>query len=212
MLAECSLYYRSRRCETCSNDDRGGFDGFERPPKSSHCHVCNNCVRGYDHHCNLLNNCIGRRNMRIFCVFLATSLLTSLLVPAVCMYQVIKLRDTPSGHPWLWISSSLLVVFIALKYGDSILTSINLVYLSFTCYKAMFLLCSFIASGTLLYFGLTGLGLQLLPAYSCALGLIIGIAYSIMIWPMVFDYLHPETGLVANHLTQKEKTGRIMAE
>ena len=86
MLAECSLYYRSRSCETCSKADRGGFDGFQRPPKSSHCQVCNNCVRGYDHHCNLLNNCIGKRNMRVFCCFLAISLITAIVTIALCAY------------------------------------------------------------------------------------------------------------------------------
>jgi palmitoyltransferase ZDHHC9/14/18 len=37
-----------------------------RLPKVSHCKVCNNCVRGFDHHCDILNNCIGIRNIKAY--------------------------------------------------------------------------------------------------------------------------------------------------
>ena len=37
-----------------------------RPPLSSHCNVCNNWVKGFDHHCVVTNWCIGERNLRNF--------------------------------------------------------------------------------------------------------------------------------------------------
>ncbi|KIS66781.1 uncharacterized protein UMAG_10704 [Mycosarcoma maydis] len=75
-------------CETC---------GTYRPPRSSHCRVCDNCVENIDHHCTYLNTCIGRRNYVSFMVFLSTSILSALYVVA-CTTARLVLMTRHSGY------------------------------------------------------------------------------------------------------------------
>ncbi|KAI0672945.1 DHHC palmitoyltransferase-domain-containing protein [Trametes maxima] len=62
---------RTKYCPTCMT---------YRPPRSSHCKMCDNCVDGCDHHCQWVNNCVGRRNYTAFFTFLFSAVMTLILV------------------------------------------------------------------------------------------------------------------------------------
>lgn len=68
-------------CKTCR---------IYRPPRTTHCKICDRCVSQFDHHCTLLGTCVGRNNYRAYFFFLlfGTALAISLIVFSIrILYQ-----------------------------------------------------------------------------------------------------------------------------
>ena len=95
-----------------------------RPPRTSHCAICDNCVERFDHHCIWLGTCVGKRNYKFF-YFLVLFLNLSALFEIIYGIYLITYSSTHSNSKD--------------KYDTLIIVSMSFVILFDVCFIVFFI-------------------------------------------------------------------------
>ena len=104
-----------------------------RPPRTSHCAECDNCVQNFDHHCLWMGTCVGKRNYKYFYYILFLTSLSALIQTFSCVGYLVnhfKHSNFKSTNSKYIVISLAFVIFFDVMFIIFFLTKLCYVHTS----------------------------------------------------------------------------------
>ena len=104
-----------------------------RPPRASHCHICNSCFLRLDHHCPWLGTCIAQRNYRYFFSFVVHSFILSLFNCALSTVYIVNTFNKEELYIlWYPFLSAVIALYGTIFLGSLLCTHAKLIFKDIT--------------------------------------------------------------------------------
>lgn len=106
---------------------------IKKEKRSKHCDICKRCINNFDHHCYYIDNCIGKKNLKIFAIFIFYLTFSIFLQILFQFFILFKILDYKSKFDILFLFIKNDDVLISVHYGIIVVFLLISIFFLISC-------------------------------------------------------------------------------